>query len=106
MNWAGSGTVAWSGWVGTLPLMSRALVIVLVLVLALLSLPVLVSMDGMEPCPTCDGAGMLVASGLCLAVITLFTLLLPTSIAPLRLPSSVFRSRLTISGIERPPRAA
>jgi hypothetical protein len=86
--------------------MSRALVIVLVLVLAILSLPVLVSMDGMEPCPTCDGAGMLVGSGLCLAVITLFTLLLPTSIAPLRLPSSVFRSRLTISGIERPPRGA
>ncbi|MGH2656559.1 MAG: hypothetical protein ACRDIZ_07670 [Actinomycetota bacterium] len=86
--------------------MSRALVIVLVLVLALLSLPVLVSMDWMEPCPTCDGAGMLVASGLCLAVITLFTLLLPTSIASLRLAASVPRSRLTISGIERPPRSA
>lgn len=84
--------------------MSRALIVVLVLVLVLLSLPILVSMDRMDPCPACPGEVMLGAWGLCLAVLSLFTLLLPTSITPLRVRSSVPRPRLIVSGVERPPR--
>jgi hypothetical protein len=89
---------------GRLPLMSRALILVLVLVLALLSLPVLVSMDGMDPCPACGGAGMLGMWGLCFAVISLFAVLLPTSMTALRISPVGPRTRLAVTGVERPPR--
>jgi hypothetical protein len=86
--------------------MPRALAIALVLVLVLLSLPILVSMGGMDPCPACPGAGMLGAWGLCLAVISLFTMFLPGATTALGVRSPAPRPRLAISGIERPPRSA
>jgi predicted membrane protein len=79
--------------------------IALIVVLVLLSLPVMVSMGAMDPCPACPGGVMLGAWGLCLAVLALFTMLLPGATTAFRLPSSVPRPRLTDSGIERPPRS-
>jgi len=85
--------------------MPRALAIVLVLVLVLLSLPVLVSMGSMDSCPACSG-GMLGAWGLCLAVISLFTMILPGATTAFGVRSPAPRPRLAISGLERPPRSA
>jgi hypothetical protein len=84
--------------------MQRALVIALILVLVLLSLPVLISMGAMDPCPACPAAGMLGLWGLCLVVLALFTISLPGATSAFGVRSSVTRPRLVISGIERPPR--
>jgi hypothetical protein len=85
--------------------MRRALLIALIVTLVLLSLPVMVSMGAMEPCPACPGGVMLGAWGLCFAVLALFILLVPGTTTAFQLPSSVPRPRLTRSGLERPPRS-
>ncbi len=84
--------------------MPRAVAIALVLVLVLLSLPVLVSMSGMDLCPACSGAGMLGAWGLCLAVIALFTMFIPGATTAFGVRSPVPPPRLAAAGLERPPR--
>jgi hypothetical protein len=86
--------------------MPRVLALGLILLLILLSLPILVSMGLMESCPACPATAMMGALGLCLAVISLFAIVLLSTSTALQPRPILPRLLLLASGIERPPKSS
>jgi hypothetical protein len=84
--------------------MKRVLLIGLVLLMIFSGIPLVMAMPAMERCPECQLAAGAVA--MCLAVLALFVLLVPTVAARLARRDRVLPLFLLRSGLDHPPRTA
>jgi hypothetical protein len=84
--------------------MKKAAVIALVLLVLLAGLPFAMGMSDMAPCPSCTGVERPVA--MCLAMVSLFVLIVSSSSSVIGSRRQVVRLLLFADPPERPPRVA
>lgn len=81
-------------------------IVLLVLLVVFLGLPVGIGMTGMGACPECHLSSGSAGTSACLAVLSLFSLLLLSRSRAPRSRSAIPRLLLLPSTLERPPRGA
>jgi hypothetical protein len=84
----------------------KAPVIALVLLVLLIGLPLAMGMPDIAPCPSCTGVDTPVAVAMCLAIVSLFVLVLSSSSSRIALRRALLRLLLFDDPPERPPRVA
>lgn len=80
--------------------------IVLIVLLLLVGLPLAMGMSGMPQCPSCTGAAAPVAVAMCLAIVSLFVLVVSSRSSRIGSRPDVRRLRLVADPPERPPQIA
>jgi hypothetical protein len=86
--------------------MKKAIVIVLVLLGLVVGLPLAMGMGDMAPCPSCTKGDAPVAVAMCLAIVSLFVLVVSSKSRVMASRPQVVRLLLFADPPERPPRAA
>jgi hypothetical protein len=86
--------------------MKKAAVIALVLLVLLVGLPFAMGTSDMAPCPSCTGVERPVAVTMCLAIVSLFVLIVSSSSSVIGSRRQVVRLLLLDDPLERPPRVA
>lgn len=87
-------------------IMKKAVVIALVLLVLVVGLPLGMGMSDMTPCPSCTGVDTPVALAMCLAIMSLFTLVVSSRSSLIASRREVVRLLLRSDPPERPPRLA
>jgi hypothetical protein len=88
------------------PTMKKAVVIALVLLVLLVGLPFAMGMSDMAPCPSCTKGDSPVAVAMCLAIVSLFVLVVSSSSSLITPRRQVVRLLLLADPLDRPPRVA
>lgn len=83
-----------------------AAVVALVLLVLVVGLPLAMGMSEMAPCPSCTGLNTPVAVAMCLAIVSLFVLVVSSNSSRIASRQQVVRLRLLAEPPERPPRIA
>jgi hypothetical protein len=86
--------------------MKKAAIILLVLLVLLVGLPSAIGLSDMAPCPSCKEGDAPIAVALCLAIVSLFVLVMSSNSSLVRSKRRVFRFLLLADPPERPPRLA
>lgn len=87
--------------------MKKAVVVIaLVLLVLVVGLPLAMGMSDMAACPSCTGVETPVAVAMCLAIISLFILLVSSQSSLISSRREVVRLRARSDPPERPPRLA
>jgi hypothetical protein len=86
--------------------MKKAVVIALVLLVLLVGLPLAMGMSDMAPCPSCTKGDAPVAVAMCLAIVSLFVLVMSSNSSVIVARRRVVRVLLLADPLERPPRVA
>jgi hypothetical protein len=84
----------------------KLVVITLVLLILLVGLPLAMGMGDMAPCPSCTGIERPVAVAMCLAIVSLFVLIVSLGSSVIGSRRQVVRLRTFVDRLERPPRVA
>lgn len=86
--------------------MKKASVIALILLVLVVGLPLAMGMSDITPCPSCTGINTPVAVAMCLAILSLFVLVVSSSSSRIASTQQVIRLGLLAEPPERPPRIA
>lgn len=86
--------------------MKKAAVIALVLLVLLVGLPFAMGMSEMPPCPSCTKGDAPVTVAMCLAIVSLFVLVVSSNSSGTASRRQVLRLLLLADPPERPPRVA
>lgn len=84
----------------------KAAAIALVVLVIVVGLPLAMSMSDRAPCPSCTGVDTPVAVAMCLAIVSLFVLVVSSNSSRIASRQQVVRLRLLADPPERPPRVA
>lgn len=87
-------------------IMKKAVVIVLVLLVLVVGLPLAMGMSDMAPCPSCTGIDPPVAVAMCLAIISLFVLVVSFQSSLISSRREAVRFLARSDPPDRPPRLA
>lgn len=86
--------------------MNKAVVIARVVLVLIVGLPLAMGMSDMGPCPSCTGVETPGAVAMCLAIVSLFALVVSSKSSVIASTQQVIRLRLLADPPERPPRVA
>lgn len=87
-------------------IVKKAAVILLVVLVLVIGVPLAMGMSEMAPCPSCPGIDTPVAVAMCLAIVSLFILLVCSNSSRIASRQLVLRPWLLADPPERPPRVA
>jgi hypothetical protein len=86
--------------------MKKLAIIALVVLVLVVGLPLAMGMSDMAPCPNCTGINTPEAVTMCLAIVSLFVLIVSSYSSRIASGQQMVNLRLLADPPERPPRAA